>query len=463
MNVMRWLVLLGICSALACASSPPPPQPVVIAPLATKAPSPDPVAERDDALFRKAMEDVYTQILARGSAPVATMPATEVDPGLAMAIPDHRTVRGAINLFSTDLRGDIQTYLTRSARYRRLIEKALAAENLPKGLAYLPVIESGYATTMTSKSGAHGIWQFMPETAREYGLRVDWWVDERADPESSTRAAAAYLKDLYRQFNDWPLVLAAYNAGPGRIRRALQSTGTTTFWELLDLSAVPKETRGYVPTFFATISIASDPGAYGFKLPAPVDPDETHVEVAGPLSLHYLASVSHVDEAILRDLNPSYHRGILPPGRSTIRVPTRVADAIAARAATLKNEDDTLKVCSFTMRSNDTIASLARAIGSKADAILAMNNLSGGDRVGAGDAIYLPVRLRELGTLLAQSADSAVFYTVKKGDTVYSVARRNKLTPFELLELNGLDSDHRLHVGEKLRIAASKTMTAGGM
>ncbi|MEO8034769.1 MAG: transglycosylase SLT domain-containing protein [Acidobacteriota bacterium] len=463
MNIMRWLLLLPAASALACASAPTAVKPAALAaaPTVTSA-IPSQTAD-DNVRFRKEMEDVYAQIVARANKPVSSVPAADIDAALSMPIPDHRTIRGAINLFSTDLHGDIQTYLTRSARYRKLIEKALIEQNLPKGLAYLPVIESGYATTLTSKSGAHGIWQFMPETAREYGLRIDWWVDERADPERSTRAAAAYLKDLYRQFNDWPLVLAAYNAGPGRIRRALASTGTTTFWELLELSAVPKETRGYVPTFFATISIASDPAAYGFRLAPPIDADDRGVEVEGPLSLHFLAGAAHVDEAVLRDLNPAYRRGVLPPGRSTVRLPAKAADTIAARTSTLRNEDDTIAVCSFVMRKGDSIRSLARAIGTKADAILAMNALAGPDSVGEGDSIFLPVRSRELGSMLAHSADATVFYAVKKGDTVYSIARRHNLTPFELLELNGLDSDHTIHVGEKLRVGGSKTLTAGGM
>src|SRR6202008_1639899 len=174
----------------------------------------------------------------------------------SLPIPAHRTINSAVRLFSVDMKDSIQTSLLRSARYRKLIDKALAEQKLPKGLAYLPVIESAYMPTLTSRAGAHVIWQFMGETAREYGLRVDWWVDERADPEHSTRAAAAYLRDLYRQFNDWPLALAAYNAGPGRIRRAMNATGGTTFWELLENEAVPKETRGYVPTVFATLTIA---------------------------------------------------------------------------------------------------------------------------------------------------------------------------------------------------------------
>ena len=138
----------------------------------------------------------------------------------------------------------------------------------------------------------------MPETAREYGLRVDWWVDERADPERSTRAAAQYIKDLYRQFNDWPLALAAYNCGPGRIRRALADNGATTFWELCDVGAMPKETRGYVPTFFATLLIASDPATYGFRSANRDDIDVEARRVAARCRSKYLAEVAGVDDAI---------------------------------------------------------------------------------------------------------------------------------------------------------------------
>jgi membrane-bound lytic murein transglycosylase D len=458
MKPMRWFGLSISIFSLACASSAPAPK----AALAPPAPSPA-VAARDAAEFRKELEQAYAQIAARADQPVASVPAADVEAAVSMPIPDHKTIRGAINLFTTDMHGDIQTYLTRSARYKKQIEKALADQNLPKGLAYLPVIESGYATTLTSKAGAHGIWQFMPDTAREYGLRVDWWVDERADPERSTRAAASYLKDLYRQFNDWPLVLAAYNAGPGRIRRALSETGATTFWELLEQSAVPKETRGYVPTFFATITIASDPAAFGFRLTNPADPDDQRVELDGPLSLKTVAEAAKVDEAILRELNPALRRGLVPPGRTAVRVPAKAAGLLTARAATLKNEDENIAVCSFVLRSGDSIQRIARAIGTTAETVLAMNNLRAASRVGEGDAVYLPVRARQLGTLLAQSNDDDVFYAVHKGDTLYSVAKRYRLTVDELLELNALERGHSLRVGERLRISAPRALTAGGM
>src|ERR1051325_1762000 len=242
---------------VACATSAPPPLP----------PTPHPQTPNLDAQqFQQDLQDAYAKILARSDKPAPNAPVVDVEAAASIPIPQHRTIDSALRLFTVDMKESIQKSLIRSARYRALIDKALSDQQLPKGLAYLPVIESAYSTTLTSRAGAHGIWQFMPETAREYGLRVDWWVDERDDPERSTRAAAAYLKDLYRMFDDWSLALAAYNCGPGRVRDSLDANGATTFWELLDASALPKETRGYVPTFFATLLIASDPEPSGFIL-----------------------------------------------------------------------------------------------------------------------------------------------------------------------------------------------------
>jgi membrane-bound lytic murein transglycosylase D len=452
MMMRRAVVLLVAICAVACATSTPPPKPAA-APAAAKSSA----AKLQTDEYRRAIESAYNEIVARENKPVAE-PKVDVEAAESIPIPDHATIRGALQYFTTDLKPSIQESLLRSGKYKKLIDKALDDYKLPHGLAYLPVIESAYVPSVTSRAGAHGIWQFMPETARDYGLRVDWWIDERADPERSTRAAAAYLRDLYHQFNDWPLTLAAYNAGPGRIRRAMQSTGATTFWQLLEDEAVPKETRGYVPTFFATLTIASDPVTYGFRLGTPLDFDHKPVEVQGPLSLRYLASVANVDEAQLRDLNPALRRGIIPPGKVIVRVPSKSADAVAARAATMKNEDATIAVCSYTLREGESLKRLARSLGTDVDTLVAMNNLRGTDTIGEGDSIYLPVRARELGSLLAHSD---AYYAVKKGDTLYSIAKSHSLTVDELLDLNQLEGDHMLHPGERLRITAPRALSAG--
>ncbi len=269
----------------------------------------------------------------------------QAPPRIDLAIPQHPSIRGALAYFTTELRSDIQQSLIRSAQYRKLIDRALEEYKLPKALAYLPVIESAYLPTLTSRAGAHGIWQFMPDTAREYGLRVDWWIDERADPDRSTR--------------------------------------------------IPRETRGYVPTFFAAITIASDPASYGFQLRDPSDPDVKRVEVEGPLSLRFVAARTGIDEAILRDLNPALRHGIVPPGRATIRVPSSTADVA------LKNNDPNVAVCTYNIRDGDTVKKLAKKLHVKSETILAMNGLRAKGRLRRGESIYLPVPARELSVLLS--------------------------------------------------------------
>lgn len=448
---------------MACASASPVPK---LTPAATVSASAA-IPPLDADAFRKELEAAYTRILSRtladGDKPPAHAYVVDLEAAASIPIPEHRTIDSAVRLFSVDMKSSIQTSLLRSARYRKLIDKALAEQKLPKGLAYLPVIESAYMPTLTSRAGAHGIWQFMPDTAREYGLRVDWWVDERADPEYSTRAAAIYLRDLYRMFDDWSLALAAYNCGPGRVRRTLAQAGTSSFWELLDSGLLPKETRGYVPTFYATLLIASDPEAYGFRLGEIVEHDEKRVDVRGPVSLAYVAEAIGVDSELLQEMNPALRRGVVPPGRAPVRVPTKSADALLARADTLRDDDAYMKFCSFQLRKGDTVQRLARAIGASAETILAMNNLDESDRLGAGQSIYLPVRARELGALLAHSNDKEIFYAVRKGDTLYSIAKKNGLTVAELRELNDLARRASLRVGQRLRVAAPRALAAGGM
>lgn len=454
MKVLRGSLLFATLLSLACASTPPPaPLPVPVAPASS--------IKADFDNSKRDFEQVYAEIVAHEQKPV-NAPLVDVEAAKSMEIPQHHSIPAAVALFTNELRGDIQTYLTRSSKYRPLIEKTLAELDLPKAIAYLPVIESGYSPTMTSRSGAHGIWQFMPDTAREYGLRVDWWVDERADPELSTRAAAQYIKDLYREFHDWSLTLAAYNCGPGRIRRALADTGAKSFWELADQGALSKETRGYVPTFFATVVIAGDPASYGFKLGREEAIDAKQLELEGPVSLRYLAGVAKVDEAVLKSLNPEYRHGVLPPGRSSVRVPAKAADAVLARATTLKNDDENIAVCSFTLREGDSLKRLARAIGTDVDTILAMNNLSSPKKAREGTTLYLPVRARELGSMLAH-VDDEVYYAVKRGDTLYSIAKKHHLSVEDLLDLNDLRASHKLHAGEKLRVSSARALTAGGM
>jgi len=448
---------------VACASTSPAPAPAPAA--AAPAVTPRPSMTLDGEEFQRELQTAYESILARTDVPTppADVPVADVEAAASIPIPEHSTIDSALHLFSVGMKDSIQTSLNRSARFKKLIDKALEEQDLPKGLAYLPVIESAYIPGLTSRAGAHGIWQFMPDTAREYGLRVDWWVDERADPERSTHAAAAYLHDLYRMFDDWSLALAAYNCGPGRVRRTLTDSGASTFWELLDQGLLPKETRGYVPTFYATLRIASDPETYGFSLIEADDIDHTRVEMRGPVSLAYIAEVVGMDADTLKEMNPSLRRGVVPPGRGSVRVPAKAAETLAARATSLRNEDAYVRFCSFKLRQGDSIKRIARAVGTKPETILAMNGLHSAKQVSRGDSIYLPVRARELASLLRHSGDKELFYSVRKGDTLYSIAKKHGLTVAELREVNELSRKAVLRIGQKLRISAPRTMSAGGM
>ena len=443
MTMMRGALLTTLLCATACATAP---APAVL-------PPPPPAAPSD---LQRALKDTYAEIVAHETTPAAP-PKVDIEAGASMDIPDHKSIRGALALFTGELRPSVQESLIRSAKFKPLIDKALDAEKLPRGLAYLPVIESAYITSLTSRAGARGIWQFMSETADDYGLRVDWWVDERADPERSTRAAAAYLAWLYKQFNDWPLTLAAYNAGPTRIRRALDDNNATTFWELLEAAAIPKETRGYVPTFYATLIIANDPATYGFKLGEPTTDNQqpTTVNIDGPVSLQYVAAVAGIEESALRELNPALRRGVAPPGKWPLRVPPKAAETIVTHASTLRNDDSNIAICTYTLKDGETPKRIARAIGTDLDTLVAMNG-----RIGERATIYLPVRARELASLLAQSE---TYYAVRKGDTLYSIAKRHHLTVAELCELNDLSKHHKLHAGERLRVSVPRALTAGGM
>jgi membrane-bound lytic murein transglycosylase D len=455
------LLLAGVgLYAMACASAPAPkpiPEPAVPTLAA-------PSAQLDADAFRRELEEAHTAILARNTNTASPdAPVVDLEAAVSIPIPEHRTINSAVQLFSVRMKDSIQASLIRSGRYRKLIDKTLAEERLPKALAYLPVIESAYIPTLTSRVGAHGIWQFMPATAREYGLRVDWWIDERADPEKSTRAAAAYLKDLHRMFDDWSLALAAYNCGPGRVRRTLANAGASSFWELLDAGLLPKETRGYVPTFYATILIASDPETYGFRLGEVQDLDERTIEVRCPVSLDYLAEASGVDRDVLKELNPSLRRGVVPPGRGEIRVPSSAAERLLARADTLHEEDDYVKFATYRVRKGDTVKKLSRALGTTPETLLAMNGLDDAGRLSTGRSIYVPARAREVSALIANAKHDDVYYAVRKGDTLYAIAKRNGLTVAELRDLNDLPKDTTLRLGQKLRVSAPRTVTAGGM
>src|SRR5256884_2722010 len=222
-------------------------------------------------------------------------------------------VAGYINYFSTRGRSTLEHALIRGGRYQDMIQKILRQEGVPQELIYLAQAESGFHPLAVSRVGARGMWQFMGTRARGYGLTRNWWVDERQDPEKATRAAARHLKDLYNEFGDWYLAMAAYNSGPGTVQSAVKRTGYVDFWELYRRNVLPKETRNYVPIILAVTIMAKNPEQYGLdelvrEKPVPYDA----VKIDYPVDLRLVAECVDVSAAALRDLNPGLFRMTTP-------------------------------------------------------------------------------------------------------------------------------------------------------
>src|SRR5579862_1075417 len=222
-------------------------------------------------------------------------------------------VASYINYFSSRGRSILENGLVRSGRYDEMIRRTLKEEGVPQDLVYLAQAESGFHPLAVSRVGARGIWQFMASRARGYGLQRDWWVDDRQDPEKSTRAAARHLKDLYQQFGDWYLAMAAYNSGPGTVQNAVKRTGYADFWQLYQRNVLPKETRNYVPIILAVTIMAKNPQQYGLDEVVPEKPVSFEtVKIDYPVDLRLVAECVDASSDTLQDLNPSLLRLTTP-------------------------------------------------------------------------------------------------------------------------------------------------------
>ncbi len=252
---------------------------------------------------------------------------------------NHPEVSDYVARYQTELRGFYGRALERSGLYVPRIEPILEKEGIPPAFAYLPLIESGFRTQAVSPARAVGLWQFIPDTGRRYGLRIDGFVDERRDPVKSTHAAARYLKDLYSMFGDWHLSLAAYNTGEGRISRILNTSEADDFWEMSERGYLFRETRNYVPGFLAALRIAAAPEVYGFN-PSNREPEEyevVHVNQLCPLSK--VAEWCGTSTDTIKELNPALHRGLVPPTGYHVRVPKGTKSAFESVYARLSAKE----------------------------------------------------------------------------------------------------------------------------
>jgi membrane-bound lytic murein transglycosylase D len=243
-------------------------------------------------------------------------------------------VQHFLDRFTGTRRRVVDTWFARSGRYLNMIRDVLRRHDMPEELAFVAMIESGFNPLAVSRAGAKGMWQFMADTARRYGLRVDHWVDERLDPEKSTVAAVAYLRDLYVMFGSWHLAQAAYNAGEMKIVRAIRGVGSSDFWALARSAFLKTETKEFVPQIQAATLIGKEPERYGFEVAERGRPPVAIVRVPPSTRLHKLAAAGGVPVEALQELNPVLIRSVTPPqGPYDLRVPTAHHDAILAALA----------------------------------------------------------------------------------------------------------------------------------
>ncbi|HYA24076.1 MAG TPA: LysM peptidoglycan-binding domain-containing protein [Terriglobales bacterium] len=334
-------------------------------------------------------------------------------------------VASYINYFSTRGRGTLESALARGGRYREMIESILKQEGVPQDLIYLAQAESGFHPLAVSRAGARGMWQFMASRARGYGLERDWWVDERQNPEKATRAAARHLKDLYNQFGDWYLAMAAYNSGPGTVQNAVKRTGYADYWELYKRNVLPKETRNYVPIILAVTIMAKNPMQYGLEdvVPEKPVPYDT-VKINYPVDLRLVAECVDSSAGTLQDLNPSLLRWTTPKNQQfELHLPTGTKERYLSAISAVP-PDMRVWWRYHTVAPGDTLASVARAYRTSARVIAQANGIDEEEQLSAESKLIIPVAPGKH----PSSEDGATYsrratrYTVRKGDTVQTVA-----------------------------------------
>jgi membrane-bound lytic murein transglycosylase D len=323
-----------------------------------------------------------------------------------------------------------------------MIERTLREEGVPQDLIYLAQAESGFHPYAVSRAGARGIWQFMGSRARAYDLHHDMWVDERQDPEKSTRAAARHLKDLYNLFGDWYLAMAAYNSGPGTVQSAVKRTGYADFWELYRRNVLPKETRNYVPIIVAVTIMAKNPGQYGLESIKPdVEAAYDTVKINYPVDLRLVAECIDVSPSELQELNPSLLRTITPKGRFDLHLPAGSSAKYQSAIAFIP-PDMRVWWRYHKVAPGDTLMSVARTYHTTLRAIVQANQLDNDSSIEPGARLVIPVAPGRHSSGDVQAyAKRLTVYRVRKNDTLDSVAANLGIPSTTIRRWNRLKSD----------------------
>ena len=341
-----------------------------------------------------------------------------------------------IEAFQTRLRGEFEAGLKRSGAYLPMIKKTFREAGLPEDLAYMAHQESAFKVNAFSRARAKGMWQFMSFTGRKYGLKSDLWVDERGDFEKATRAAAMYLKDLHERYGDWHLAMAAYNAGEGKIDRALARAHAKDYWALLKTRYIRTETKWYVPAILASILIDKSPEDYGFSVNTDSELEWETVTVDKATDLQVIAEAAGTSLEAIRALNPELRGLVTPPNVATytVRVPDGSKDDVVAKLETLP-DDQRVSWTLHEVRPGETFSVIARRHGIPVRALLDANPRYIGKRLRRGVVLNIPISKSTPQVALARASENPTFdqgerivHRVRRGETLQSISARYRTT-----------------------------------
>jgi membrane-bound lytic murein transglycosylase D len=329
---------------------------------------------------------------------LSTLPGERIEhgPGIVEDYSYNKTaieaVKRNITLFSDKIKERFSIWLSRSGKYLDLMKGILKEQNVPEDIVFLPLIESGFNANAYSPARAVGYWQFIASTAKRYGLEINWWRDERKDPVKSTVAAANYLKDLYQMFGSWNLAMAAYNAGEGKILKALNKSNTDNYWALLEGRHIRNETKNYVPKFIAASLIANSPQSFGFydlEYLQPLNYDL--VTIKNPVDLDIIAECAETSLEVIKELNPELRRWCTPPDvpEYSIRIPEGKKDVFSDNLSQIPLEKR-FTVDTYTVNKRDTLRTISKRTGIPAQVILDLNDMEKVMPLKTGAMLYLP-------------------------------------------------------------------------
>ncbi len=360
--------------------------------------------------------------------------------------------------------------MERSARYRPFIVQELKKAGLPEEISWLPLIESGFKLRALSSARALGLWQFIPSTGHKFGLSRNYYIDERMDPEKSTRAAIAYLKELHNLFGDWTTALAAYNCGEYRVLKTIRRQKINyldNFWDLYQ--SLPRETARYVPRFLATVHIVNNLEKYNITLnnPQPPIPYKTF-DIKKQVRLQDIANEIKVDTKLLKTLNPELRYSLLPPETYSLKIPEEKAEVFLSKLDKIKTTYSPPPMYVYhRVRRGDTLSGIAKKYRTSVKAISRCNNINKKHRIITGKVLKIPSKGYQGNPTIASSSKTripkgkTVTYKVRQGDNLWLIAKKFSTTTKHIKAQNNL-SRTTLYIGQTLYISSEKRPPAKG-